>query len=258
MDQFLNLSGFFRTLHAYPWWQVTIEMLLIGLVVFWVVRFLRGTAGAIAQGDRGRPDRALHYRPPAGDQLRAAADRVPLQQVSHRRIVRGGGGVPAGTAPAPMRLGETRLFRGWSSQIDEEIEALVESAVFCSRCRSGAGGRRAPGGPGRDRRERMRINADLSAPLLNTIFFPNTELHDLGVVVSQGGSRTPGCSSRWPRAGKLEARAGQPALRRGGVEPGNRCRGAGGLGRDRRHQHRRRGRLSASSPPTASAASWAS
>ena len=36
-----------------------------------------------------------------------------------------------------MRLGETRLFRGWSQQMDEEIEALVESAVYCSRRKIG-------------------------------------------------------------------------------------------------------------------------
>jgi diadenylate cyclase len=31
-----------------------------------------------------------------------------------------------------------------------------------------------------------RLNADLSAELLETIFFPNTALHDLGVIISQG------------------------------------------------------------------------
>src|SRR5271155_4533725 len=46
MEQFLNLSGFVRALRTIPWWQVTIELLLIGLVVFWIIRFLRGTRGA--------------------------------------------------------------------------------------------------------------------------------------------------------------------------------------------------------------------
>src|SRR2546423_15166852 len=43
---FLNLGSFFRALRTYQWWQVAIELLLIGLVVYWVVRFLRGTRGA--------------------------------------------------------------------------------------------------------------------------------------------------------------------------------------------------------------------
>src|SRR3978361_1724416 len=45
-DQFLDFSGFLRALRTYEWWQVAIELLLIGLVVYWVFRFLRGTRGA--------------------------------------------------------------------------------------------------------------------------------------------------------------------------------------------------------------------
>ena len=39
----LNFQTFWRAFRSYPWWQVGIEWVLIGLVVFWVVRFLRGT-----------------------------------------------------------------------------------------------------------------------------------------------------------------------------------------------------------------------
>ena len=36
-----------RTAFAFDaWWRVAIELLLIGIVVFWVVRFLQGTRGA--------------------------------------------------------------------------------------------------------------------------------------------------------------------------------------------------------------------
>ena len=35
-----------RFLAAYPLWLTLVEMLLIGAVVWWVVRFLRGTRGA--------------------------------------------------------------------------------------------------------------------------------------------------------------------------------------------------------------------
>src|SRR3982751_3869651 len=43
---FLNFSKFFRALRPYPPLQVAIELLLIGLFVHWVLRFLRGTRGA--------------------------------------------------------------------------------------------------------------------------------------------------------------------------------------------------------------------
>src|SRR5439155_324221 len=39
---------------------------------------------------------------------------------------------------ALMRLGETRLFRSWSTQVSDEIDALVEAATFLSRRKIGA------------------------------------------------------------------------------------------------------------------------
>src|SRR3712207_9563000 len=41
-----NFSTFWTAFRSYPWWQVAVEWLLIGLVVYWVLRFLRGTRGA--------------------------------------------------------------------------------------------------------------------------------------------------------------------------------------------------------------------
>src|SRR5207247_10647465 len=88
---------------------------------------------------------------------------------------------------ALMRLGETRLFRGFSSQLHDDIDALVESATFLSRRKIGAliaierdvglGGIAESG---------TRVGADLTAPLLQTIFWPNSPLHDLGVIVKIG------------------------------------------------------------------------
>src|ERR1051326_1726123 len=45
-DNLLNFSNFLTALKSYKWWVVGVEWLLIGSVVFWVVRFLRGTRGA--------------------------------------------------------------------------------------------------------------------------------------------------------------------------------------------------------------------
>src|ERR1700742_422878 len=41
-----NFMQFYRALSAMTWWKVGIELLLIGTVVFWVIRFLQGTRGA--------------------------------------------------------------------------------------------------------------------------------------------------------------------------------------------------------------------
>lgn len=210
MDQFLNLSGFFRTLRAYPWWQVTIELLLIGLVVFWVVRFLRGTRGARLLKGIAVVLISLYII------VRLLGSSFGLQRIEFlysKFLIGASFAVVVVFQPelrrALMRLGETRLFRGWSQQIDEEIEALVESAVYCSRRKIGAliaierevglGGIAESG---------TRVNADLSAPLLNTIFFPNTELHDLGVVVSQGRIAYAGVQFPLAESGELERELG--------------------------------------------------
>jgi diadenylate cyclase len=110
---------------------------------------------------------------------------------------------------ALMRLGETRLFRGWSSQVNEEIEQLVEAATFCAKRKIGAliaierdvglGGIADSG---------TRINADLSAALLNTIFWPNSPLHDLGVVISQGKVAFAGVQFPLAEEGTLERELG--------------------------------------------------
>ena len=110
---------------------------------------------------------------------------------------------------ALMRLGETRFFRSFSIQLNEDIEALVESALFLSRRKIGAliaierevglGGIAESG---------TRINADLSAAMLNTIFWPNSPLHDLGVIVSQGRIMYAGVQFPLAESGDLERELG--------------------------------------------------
>ena len=46
MNHFPNISNFFTALRSYAPWQVAIELLLIGTVVYYVLEFLRGTRGA--------------------------------------------------------------------------------------------------------------------------------------------------------------------------------------------------------------------
>ena len=53
-----------------------------------------------------------------------------------------------------------------------------------------------------------RINADLSAALLNTIFWPNSPLHDLGVVISQGKVAFAGVQFPVAEEGTLERELG--------------------------------------------------
>ena len=184
---FDNLKPFFNRLSNYPWWQVTIELLIIGVCVYGVIRFLRGTRGArLLRGialllialslvvelldsllDIGRI-RTLYTTLLGGIWFAMA---VAFQPELRRAL---------------MRLGETRLFRGMSAEHLEEVDTLVKCAVFCSKHKIGAlvaierdvglGGWAESG---------TRLDAEMTPELLNTIFWPNSPLHDLGVVVTQ-------------------------------------------------------------------------
>lgn len=201
---------FLRSLVAYDWWSVTIEMLVIALVVYWVWRFLRGTRGArllrgillllfglyvvitFVGAGLGLERLAFLFKQFLSI---AALGVIVVFQPELRRAL--------------MRLGETRLFRSWSTQVHEEIENLVEAATFCAKRKIGAliaierevglGGIAETG---------TRINADLSADLLETIFFPNTPLHDLGVVITQGKIAYAGVQFPLAEEGTLERELG--------------------------------------------------
>ncbi len=209
-DSLLNLENFWTAVKSYQWWVVAIELLLIGLVVYWVLRFLRGTRGArmlkgiafvlislylvvrIVGTQFGLDRIEFLYRQFL---LFAAAACVVVFQPELRRAL--------------MRLGETRLFRGWSSQIDEEIEALVEASTFLSRRKIGAlVAIEREVGLGGIAESGTRINADLTASLLESLFWPNSPLHDLGVIVSQGRIAYAGVQFPLAESGDLERELG--------------------------------------------------
>ena len=212
MDQFLNLSGFVRALRTIPWWQVTTELLLIGLFVFWIVRFLRGTRGARLLKGIAVVLISLYII------VRLLGAQFGLQRIEflYRQFLYFAAfAVTVVFQPelrrALMRLGETRLFRGWSQQIDEEIDAIIESAAFCSRRKIGALiaiERDTPLSGMAEESKGTRINAEISAALLDTIFFPNTELHDLGVIISQGRIAYAGVQFPMAEGGELERELG--------------------------------------------------
>ena len=209
-NDLFNFTSFLRSLSAYPSWQIIMELIIIGAVVYWVMRFLRGTRGARLLRGIALVLIGLYLV------IRLLATTLGLDRIDFLY------GKFLGIASiavivvfqpelrrALMRLGETRLFRGWTSQVNEDIEQLVEVATFCSKRKIGAliaierevglGGIADSG---------TRINADLTAALLNTIFWPNSPLHDLGVVVSQGKIAFAGVQFPLAEEGTLERELG--------------------------------------------------
>jgi diadenylate cyclase len=206
-----ELSNFLNRVHqSYAWWQIAIQLLLIGAVIFWVVRFLQGTRGARMLKGVGIVLVTLYL---IGHLV---AQKFGLGQIDY---LYGNFLVFAGFASivvfqpelrrALMRLGEARIFGSWSREVGDEIERLVESATFLSRRKIGAlVAIERESSLGALAENGTKIDAEISADLLNTIFWPNSPLHDLGVIISQG--RVAYAAVQFPLAesGELERELG--------------------------------------------------
>jgi diadenylate cyclase len=183
-----SLSDFFRAVHSYPPWVVLTEWLLIGFVVYWVIRFLRGTRGARLLKGIGLVLIVLYLV------VHLIGERFGLQRIDFlysQFLFFASFAFVIVFQPelrrALMRLGETRLFHTFSGQLDDDISELVASATFLSRNKIGALIAIERETPLHGSAENgTRLNAELSAALLNTIFWPNSPLHDLGVIVGNG------------------------------------------------------------------------
>jgi diadenylate cyclase len=209
-DNLINFANFLTALRSYQWWVVLIEWLLIGSVVFWIIRFLRGTRGARML--KGIAVLLIGFYLI----VRLVGSKFGLERIDFlygKLLLFASFATVVVFQPelrrALMRLGETSFFRSFSSEISDEVSALVEAATFLSRRKIGAliaverevglGGIAESGTP---------LNADLSAELLETIFFPNTPLHDLGVIVSQGKIAYAGVQFPLAESGELERELG--------------------------------------------------
>jgi len=209
-NDFFNLVNFWQAIRIYGWWQVGIELLIIGLFVYSIMRFLRGTRGERMIKGTGFLLVVLYLI------VRFIGSELHLERINFlygKFLFFASFAAVVVFQPeirrALMRLGETRFFRSFSVQLNEDIEALVESALFLSRRKIGAlVAIEREVGLGGIAESGTRINADLSAAMLNTIFWPNSPLHDLGVIVSQGRIMYAGVQFPLAESGDLERELG--------------------------------------------------
>lgn len=210
MEMLHDLSNFITALRSYPWWQVAIELLIIGSVVFFAVRSLQGTRGARMLRGVVVLLVAVYLV------VRLLAERFDLARIEFlysKFLLFASVGLVIVFQPelrrALMRLGETRLFRSASSLIDQQIDALVEAATWLSRRKYGALiAVEREVGLGAIAETGVSIDARLTPELLQSIFFPDSPLHDLGVIVSNG--RITHATVQFPlaEAGELERELG--------------------------------------------------
>ena len=205
-----SLTSFARAFRSYSPWRVALEMLLIGIVVYWVVKFLQGTRGARLLRGVVMLLLSLYL---VVRLLSGVFDLEIISFLYDKVLLLASVAVVIVFQPelrrALMRVGESRFFRSMNKELDRDVDELIEAAVFCSKRKIGllvAIEREV--GLGGMTENATRLDAELSAPLLNAIFWPNSPLHDLGVVVINGRVAFAGCQFPLAESGELERELG--------------------------------------------------
>ncbi len=214
------IDYFRRVANNNSWWEVGIELILIGLVVYWIVDFLEGTRGE-------RLFRGVIFILVAGvlvlNLVVAKLDFVRLQYLYKGFLI--GVLIIAVAAFQPeirrvlIRLGQPRFWVSSLQQLSRTVEELVTAVTVLSAARIGAIiviekqvalGEFIETG--------IRLDAKVTADLLRTIFHPGTALHDMAVIIR--GDRVVAASVQLPlaEAGSID-----------GVELGSRHRAAIGI-----------------------------
>lgn len=193
-----HILDYLRTIwhsRAYDTGTILIEMLLIGTVVYIVLRFLQGTRGArLLQGLVSLLVLGLLVIKVLADQWDLERVQVLMQPFIWTVLLTTLVVFQPELRRGLMRLGETRWRRIRRSEIDRIARPISAACAQLSKNKIGAliAIERDIGLSGLTD-QGVRLDARLSPELLNTIFWPGSALHDLGVIVQHGRIAAAGC-----------------------------------------------------------------
>ncbi len=215
-----TLIDYLSRVAGYDWWVVAIELLLIGLVVYWAVDFLEGTRGE-------RLFRGVILILIAGVLvLNLVVEKfgfVRLQYLYKGFLIAVLIIAVAAFQPevrrALMRIGRTRFLTSASRQLAMTAEEIISAVTALSVVRTGAIiviERRVALGEFIE--TGVQLDATVTTELLRTIFQPGTSLHDMAVIIR--GDRVVAARVQLPLA---------EADNVDGVELGSRHRAAIGI-----------------------------
>jgi diadenylate cyclase len=215
-----TLIDYFNRVVIYDWWVVAIELLLIGLVVYWAVDFLEGTRGE-------RLFRGVIFILIAGVLiLNLVVERFGFERLQYLYkgfliaiLIIAVVGFQPEIRRALIRIGRAGFVTSPSQQLARTFEEIIAAVVELSEDKIGAiivVEKRVALGEFIE--TGVRIDARVTAELLKTIFQPNTPLHDMAVIVR--GDRVAAAKVQLPlaEAGSVD-----------GVELGSRHRAAIGI-----------------------------
>jgi diadenylate cyclase len=182
------LVDYFNRLASYgpQWWKVSIELILIGLVIYWAVDFLEGTRGErLFQGvifilivgflilklivGRFEGFERLQYLY-NGFLIGVLIIAVAAFQPEVRRAL--------------MRIGQSHFWTASKQQLSRTAEELIVALKDLSDSRTGAIiviERRIALGEFIE--TGVGIDSRVSSELLKTIFYPGSALHDMAVII---------------------------------------------------------------------------
>ena len=191
-------------------WAALVELILIGAVIYTILRFLQGTRGV-------RLVRAVITILVVSFALvwliaeRFALERINVLypyfilgvflvslvafQPELRRIL--------------LRLGEGGWFQRWMRSSEHQIEPIVTAVERLAKKKIGAliAIERSTG-LGAVAEAGVHLDAVVSTELLETLFWPGTALHDLGVIIQQGRIVAAGCQFPLAESGEVDRSLG--------------------------------------------------
>ncbi|MCX5636876.1 MAG: diadenylate cyclase CdaA [Planctomycetota bacterium] len=214
------LIDYLRRVSGYDWWVVVIELVLIGLVVYWVVDFLEGTRGE-------RLFRGVIFILVAGvlilNLLVQRFDFARLQYLYKGFLIAVLIVAVAAFQPEVrrvlIRIGQPHFWVSSSRQLSRTVEEMITAVTQLSAAKRGAIiviERRVALGEFIE--SGVQIDGKVTAELLKTIFYPGTTLHDMAVIIR--GDRIVAASVQLPLAEVGSV---------GGTELGSRHRAAIGI-----------------------------
>jgi diadenylate cyclase len=215
-----TLVDYLNRVAGYNWFVVAIELFLIGLVVYWAVDFLEGTRGE--RLFRG----VIFILVVGGLILNLLVQRFRFERLEYLYkgfliaiLIIAVAAFQPELRRALMRIGQSRLWAGSSQQLARTVEEIITAVNNLSATRTGAIivvekqvalGEFIETG--------VRIDARVTAELLQSIFRPGTPLHDMAVIIR--GDRIVAARVQLPLAevGSID-----------GIELGSRHRAAIGI-----------------------------
>ncbi len=182
------IQEYFNRIAAYNPLVVAVELLLIGIVVWWVMHFLRGTRGArLIKG-------AMLLLAMVYVVIRLLPEHMGWERIEYLygkfllfAFVAAVVAFQPEIRRALIQIGQARLFRGVRGDVEALIDELVESAIYLGRNKIGAViGIERQVGLASLTESATPIDAVVSSGLINTVFYPGSALHDMGVIIRNG------------------------------------------------------------------------